>query len=477
MTARILIVDDAPANTRLMHAMLQSEYYQVEAATNAAEALRIALDWQPDLVLLDVMMPGMDGYDCCARLKADPGTQHIPVIMVTVLDAPDARVRGLEVGADDFLTRPVEHDTLLARLRSLVRLKRLLDEWRARGETGRALGLPTPTPEPSVRGAVALVIEDDAAGARAIAEALALEGLSVDHALDGYAAMARSASSPVDLIVLSLSLSGEDPLALASRLRAADATHNVPQLLVVAPAQHRRLLRGFDLGVNDWLVRPIDRNELRARARNQVRRKLYQDRLRAEFGHALQLAVIDPLTGLYNRRYLGQHLRSLTEGPAARDIATLLIDIDRFKRINDIYGHAAGDLALQAVADALRAQTRAFDTLARYGGEEFVLVMPGVDVDEAMAAADRLRVAIAALSYEPAPGMPEPLTVSVGVAHAPAGRHTADGVLLAADAALYTAKRAGRNRVEVAPTYTAAATAVSGGSAVPVGATLSIAPG
>src|ERR1700722_18524143 len=141
MTARILIVDDVPANTRLLEAKLSAEYYQVASAKDGFEALRMAHEWQPDLILLDVMMPGMDGFECCRKLKEDATTHHIPVVMITALGEPAERLHGLESGADGLLTTPGEYETLMARVRSLVRLKRLLDEWRARGETARALGL------------------------------------------------------------------------------------------------------------------------------------------------------------------------------------------------------------------------------------------------------------------------------------------------------------------------------------------------
>ena len=211
--------------------------------------------------------------------------------------------------------------------------------------------------------------------------------------------MALSAAIPFDLIVLSLSLIEEDPLKLASSLRAADATHEIPMLLIAEPEERESILRGFDLGANDWLVLPLDENELRARARNQIRRKFYQDRLRADLGTALEMALIDPLTGLYNQRYLMRHLRGLLEGAQNRDLAVLMIDVDHFKSVNDDYGHAAGDKALRAIADVLRANTRVFDSLARYGGEEFVVVMPGTTMDDAELAAERLRSAVEAAPF------------------------------------------------------------------------------
>jgi two-component system cell cycle response regulator len=311
MTARILIVDDVPANTRLLEAKLTAEYYQVASVRDGQTALARAAEWQPDLILLDVMMPGMDGYECCRRLKGDDRTLHIPVVMITALGEPVERIQGLEAGADDFLTKPVEYDTLMARVRSLARLKRLLDEWRIRGETARALGLiGSCRSEPRVAGARALVVDDWQPGADAVQAALQREGVASLRARTIAEAMALTVSNAVDLIVLSLSMAAEDPLLLASSLRAADATHDIPMLLIAEPEPRGRILRGFDLGANDWVTLPLDETELRLRARNQIRRKFYQDRLRADLGMALEMALIDPLTGLYNQRYLMRHLYS-----------------------------------------------------------------------------------------------------------------------------------------------------------------------
>ncbi|HTN10592.1 MAG TPA: response regulator, partial [Acetobacteraceae bacterium] len=288
MTARILITDDMPANTRLLGARLGAEYYEVKAAHDGATAIAEALAWQPDLILLDVMMPGMDGYETCRRLKADRRTLHIPVVMVTTLDQTEERVRGLEAGADDFLTKPVDFVTLLARVKSLVRLKRLLDEWRMRGQTAQALGLAPEAPSvPTVAGARALIVDDDDASAAAVQEALLRDGVLAARVGSEAEALEMVQAIDFALVVLSLSILGNDPLRLASRLRAEQGTQEVPLLLIAEPAQRDQLLRGFDLGANDWLLRPLDSNELRARARNQIRRKFYQDRLRSDLGHAL----------------------------------------------------------------------------------------------------------------------------------------------------------------------------------------------
>ncbi len=447
MTARILIVDDIPANNRLLEAKLGAEYYQVAAAYDGPRGIALAHSWQPDLILLDVMMPELDGYETCRRLKEDPKTLHIPIVMVTALSEPNERLRGLEAGADDFLTKPVDYETLMARVKSLVRLKRLLDEWRMRGETSRALGLSGERLTlPSITGARALVVDDRQDDVLAVQNALARDGVLTGRASGEAEALKLSHVTPFDLIVLSLSLNAEDPLRLASLLRAADRTHDIPMLLIANPEQKRRILRGFDLGANDWLLRPLDENELRARARNQIRRKFYQDRLRADLSHALDMALTDPLTGFYNQRYLMRHLRGVLGGGQPNGTAVMMIDVDHFKSINDRWGHPAGDQALRNIADTLRGRIRVFDSIARYGGEEFAVVMPGTDAQEAMLAAERLRSAIEQMSFSPVAGTTHQITVSIGVSCSGGDATTPEQLLHNADRALYMAKHAGRNQ-------------------------------
>lgn len=446
MTARVLVVDDIATNLRLLEAKLLNEYYEVALAASGEEALATVQRWMPDVVLLDVMMPGMDGYEVCRRLKAQPATQHIPVVMITALTDQAERVRGLEAGADDFLSKPVDDATLFARLRALLRVKQVLDAWRLRAETARDLGFePPPGPSLSIAGARALVVDEDRAESEGLARLLGTDGLEVRLCTSPAEAWTLLLDGMQDIVLLSLSLDGGDALRLASRLRAESVTRDVPLLLVADAAQKGLVLRGFDLGANDHVLRPVDPNELRARVRNQIRRKRYQERLRAELDRSLELAVTDPLTGLRNRRYVRRHLEGVLRNAGA---AVLLIDVDRFKSVNDSLGHAAGDIVLREVAERVRAHIRAADVVARYGGEEFLVVMADTAAEEAALVAERLRAAIAA-SPVMVEGQAVPVTASVGVASGGSGT-LSDDVIAAADTALYAAKKAGRNRVEIA---------------------------
>ncbi|MBX9726247.1 MAG: response regulator, partial [Rickettsiales bacterium] len=141
MTGLVLVVDDVPANVKLLEAKLTNEYYDVITAKDGFEAIEQTKAKKPDLILLDVMMPGIDGFETCRRLKQDPDVSHIPVVMVTALSEPSDRVAGLEAGADDFITKPINDTALFARVRSLVRIKVLIDELRLRDKSGSQLGM------------------------------------------------------------------------------------------------------------------------------------------------------------------------------------------------------------------------------------------------------------------------------------------------------------------------------------------------
>src|SRR5215468_2873700 len=226
MTARILVVDDVPANVKLMEARLSAEYFDVVTAMSGREALTMCERAECDIVLLDVMMPDMDGFEVCRRLKASPTTHHIPVVMVTALDQPSDRVKGLEAGADDFLTKPVSDVALIARVRSLARLKLMTDELRMRAVTSRDIGIESPEREAVTDdglGGRILVVDDRAASWEHIGRILA-DAHTVEVEVDPGEALFRTAEGNYDLVIVSLGLENFDGLRLCSQIRSLDRT-------------------------------------------------------------------------------------------------------------------------------------------------------------------------------------------------------------------------------------------------------------
>ena len=451
MSGRVLVVDDVRPNVKLLEAKLGAEYFEVLSAADGARALELARGEQPDLVLLDVMMPGLDGYETCRRLKADPRCRHIPVVMVTALGERQDRLRGLEAGADDFLTKPLNDLALMARVRSLIRLKTMTDELRVRHSTVGGAGAVDPELiERLGEGGEtrALVVESDRGTREDLVAALEAAGIEVAGADSLGAAEAKLAERAAELVLVGLQVGGEDGLRFVARLRAKEATRQVPILLVMEDLDLPFLAKSLDLGVTDYVVKPIDANELRARARTQLKRRRYHLALKALLEHSVSMAYTDPLTGLYNRRYFMAHLeRKLAErSETGKPLTLMMVDIDRFKLVNDTHGHAAGDAVLAQVARRMVERLRDIDLIARFGGEEFAVVLPDTDVEEALAAAERLRLGIADQPFDlPDRAAGLPVTVSIGLAAAGAG----SGCLLgAADRQLYAAKNGGRNRVE-----------------------------
>ena len=453
MTARVLVVDDIAANVKLLEAKLAAEYFDVLSAMNGPDGLKLAAEQKPDIILLDVMMPGMDGFEVCRRLKSSPETAHIPVVMVTALDQPSDRVQGLDAGADDFLTKPVNDIALFARVKSLVRLKMMTDELRMREATGQSLGVLDAAqmlrPTASDAGGRILLVEDREASARRTVDALA-GSHEVSQTADPVEALMRARDGDFDLVILSLSLQNTDGMRLCSQLKTLESTRHTPILALVEEGDTKRLIRALEIGVNDYLIRPIDKNELGARVKTQIRRKRYSDRLRENLQLSLEMAITDQLTGLYNRRYMASHVETLvmTAKETKKPLSLLIMDIDYFKAINDTYGHGVGDEVLRGFAQRLRANVRGIDLACRYGGEEFVVIMPETDVSFAYAVAERLRQAVAEIPFSVScsdAGLP--VTVSIGVTSIERPDDTSDTILKRADQALYRAKRDGRNRV------------------------------
>jgi two-component system, cell cycle response regulator len=449
MTARVLVVDDVEPNVRLLEAKLQHEYYTVLTANSGEAAIAIAHAENPDVILLDVMMPGLDGFETCKRLKDDHATRHIPVVMVTALDQREDRVRGLAAGADDFLSKPIDDVALLARVKSLARFKAVADELRLREAAGRRMGV--------IEGALSrelgtnariLIVEDDPRRAGRLKQSLEIEQRPM--LMQDSNDLGPMGQTTVELMIISASATSFDGLRLAAHVRGQESTRNMPILAICEPDEKHRALKALDVGVNDFVYRPIDDEELLARVRTLVRRKRHLDQLRLTVDSSMELAVTDQLTGLHNRRYMESQLkahlnRAARGGPP---VSVLIADIDHFKRVNDLFGHDAGDDVIREFAARLASNFRPRDLACRFGGEEFVVIMPETAVSDAMAIAERLRASIEESAF--VIGLARDrleVTCSVGVAVASMNEQDGDILLKRADEALYQAKRTGRNKV------------------------------
>jgi two-component system, cell cycle response regulator len=451
MTARVLVVDDILANVKLLEARLAAEYFEVLSAFGGQEALELLETERVDVVLLDVMMPGLDGFEVCRRIKQAARTMHLPVVLVTALDQPTDKVQGLMAGADDFITKPVDDVALITRVRNLARLKALNDEMLMRVSSGLDMGLianPLGAQGQAEAGARVLLVEDQERAVQRVTAALRRMH-SVDVEPDVAAALARLGEEAYDLLITSLSLAGADGLRLCSQVRSLERLRHLPIMVVVEPDDGQRLLRALDMGVNDYLSRPIDRQELLARVRTQLRRKRCSDLLRDSLSASVEQAVTDPLTGLSNRRYLETHLKALTEQARSTGcpLSVLVADIDHFKSVNDTYGHAAGDWVLREFAQRLRRNIRGIDLVCRMGGEEFIIVMPDTAAERARFVGERVCACIAAEPFQVGPVTQVRVTASIGLATREHPGEGADALIQRADEALYSAKRAGRNRV------------------------------
>jgi two-component system cell cycle response regulator len=455
MTGRILVVDDVATNRIVMKVKLAAACYNVDQADCGTAALSAARTNPPDLILLDVVMPDMSGLEVCRKLKADPETADIPVILITALADRESKMSGLEAGADDFLTKPVDEVTLLARVRSLLRARDTARELKQRGEptlgfaeaaTGFAgkekpgrIALIASGPKGAVLWKT--VLDDRVGGEVSI--------LPRDAALSSFG----SDDDTPDVFVIAADLTHRNEgLRLLSDLRSRPATRNAATVMILPEGDSERAAIALDLGAHDILYDPFDAQELALRIRAQLGRKRQADRLRASLQAGLEMAVTDSLTGLHNRRY-GMFQLDRLLARSGRRVAVMLLDIDHFKQVNDTHGHSVGDQVLNLVARRLRSQLRGGDLLARIGGEEFLVALPDADRATALECAERLRAAVGDHGFAMG-GETPPLgiTMSVGLAlAAPGSNETAQSLLNRADAALYGAKSHGRDQVTLSP--------------------------
>lgn len=453
MTGRLLIVDDVPTNRIVLKAKLAAAGYDPVVAPDAAAALAMMPSAAPDLVLMDIAGP--TGIGLIAALRGRAATADLPVVALTAGADDGARVSLLRAGADEVLAKPVDDRHLLALIRSHMRHIALAVGHPADGplhglaEGGAAfqpqgqIAIVTARPETAMR------LRRDLAG-------LCHNRLMVLPPDEAVGSLSRPGPA-IDVVMIEADLAeAADGLRLMSELQSRAATCHARFVLLLPEGTEVSAAMAYDLGAHGLIGPATPPAELALRLSRLVGQKQAEDRRRASVQDSLRLAAFDPLTGVYNRRTIDQHLVTVVRDATlrAQGFAVLLVDLDRFKRVNDNWGHPAGDAVLVAVAERMAQSLRRGDLLARMGGEEFLAILPGASLTDARLVGERLCHAIEAMPVAVPQGHKIPVTVSVGIACCvPSAQRDAalqaGEVVEHADRALLYAKSHGRNRVTV----------------------------
>ncbi|QTA84270.1 Two component system response regulator, GGDEF domain-containing [Desulfonema magnum] len=450
--SRILIIDDDPRNVKLLMGKLPDKY-EIITAYNGEDGLEKTYKEFPDLILLDIMMPGMDGYEVTGRLKNNPDTRDIPIILITALDGTDDKIRGLNVGADEFLSKPIDTAELQARVQSLLRLKTYHEQLITRTQSQQAFMTPDRYDESEEKlddFPMIVLIEDSALDAKLILACLDGLPYQIRTFGNGKDAVAFVQKEQADIVLLDLNLPDMDGFEFLDNLRKTEHNKNTQVVVITGSDDHESKLRSIELGTDDFLLKPVDREEIRARTNALIRKKAYLDQLNDRFETALNAAITDRLTMLYNHTYFKHFLEREIKRSHRQNhpLALIMIDVDNFKKYNDTRGHLAGDRVLQQTSRIVRDNIREIDLAARYGGEEFAIVLPHIDMKDALAVAERVRKAIAAHAFpREAPFPPDKVTVSMGVAFSPTDAASVEELIKKADQQLYRAKDEGKNCV------------------------------
>nr|ASV46916.1 PleD family two-component system response regulator [uncultured bacterium] len=444
---RILLVDDSPLVVSLLQEKLDGSGYDVTTASSGQEALEITQREGAgfDLFIVDVMMPDMDGYEVTARLRSEGKTKNASILLLTSLDQTDDVVKGLEVGADDFLNKAVSDTELVARVRSLIALGMLRQQISGQREVMQRVLNNVTQGQVDQRGhdsSRVLLVHGDEQTQSMITDALQSENINL-KVEDLNRARRDIAQLKPDLVICNFddAMSGEP----AFMRRTVDAGIAVVVLESVASAERR--LTSLEAGADDYLTLEMARAEITARVTSCLRRRNRLTSIEEARDKAVLAAITDPLTALYTRGFFQQALRAELSRTIRykSPLVLILIDLDHFKTINDTHGHAAGDALLKEVGQRIQRSLRTTDIAARYGGDEFAVIL--THTPQSFLVAERIRASVASTPIEIGGGKTVQVTATIGVASCAGPGQESDTLFERADAALYLAKGRGRNCV------------------------------
>ena len=459
MAGRVLIVDDVAANRIIMKVKLEAAGYIPVVAASGATCLAVCARDVPDLILMDASLPDMPGVDLLRRLRADAATSAVPIVMLTANRSDDQRVAAFRAGADEFFYKPLDDQILLARIRHFMRARDQIEEFEGSNKTATALyGLAEAAPVFHAPGTVAIVAQrsDTAMRLRRMIAAHLTDHVVIMTGDEALTEGLKSGPAP-DVFLIEADVGGAaGGLRLMSELRSRTNTRHAAISILVPDAAHAGVAMAFDLGANDVVSAALCPEEIALRLSRQFLHKREADAKRASVQDGLRLAMIDPLTGLHNRRYGIAQLSAIAERSHkdGSGFAVMVVDLDRFKSVNDRWGHAAGDAVLVEVADRLARNLRCGDLLARIGGEEFLIALPDTALPEARIIADRLCQAVQQEAVWLADTIQIRVTVSIGLAinmgaAVPTFGDGVSDIVDRADQALLISKSEGRNQVTI----------------------------
>jgi two-component system cell cycle response regulator len=461
MVVKILIVDDVATNRIVMKVKLQVAGYQPVLAANAAACLDLAARDVPDLILLDLLLPDMSGIDVLTRLRADPLTRSVPVVMFSASQDAGARARAFRAGADEFLTKPIDDQTLLARIRSFMRARDQIESYGNPDGSIAMLGLAEAAATYHPPGQVAIVTARSDTALRLRRDiATHIPDRVVTMTVEEALSESLNSGTAPDVFLIESDLgNAANGLRLMSELRSRTNTRHAAFCLLVPVGSVVGAAVAFDLGANDMVSATVPGEEIALRLARLLVRKREADQMRTSVQDGLRLAMFDPLTGLHNRRYGAAQLSAIAERAckSGTAFAVMVVDLDRFKSVNDRWGHAAGDAVLVEVAGRLAQNLRGGDLLARIGGEEFLIALPDTSLAEARGVAERLCHAVEESPMRLGDGATLRVTVSIGLAistHSglPDCIDAVSEIVDRADRALLVSKSGGRNQVTISRT-------------------------
>ena len=432
---KILIVDDTPHNIDVLHQMLTHRNYSVAGVPSGKVALEIIPEFKPDLILLDVMMPEMDGFETCQKLKSNPATAEIPVIFVTAKDDPKDIAEGFRCGGVDYIIKPAKEEEVWARVGHQIKLKQLIENKNLlismlKHMEQRNREIINKASDPM------LVVNN--------------QGM-IESTNPAVTDLLGYAENELVGQPFSIMLKSKDLELYQSCFSSESVTEANNQPLISAGAKEVYVVR------NDGVKVPVDLSVSQVGFESPLFLCLIHDLTLHKnlITELKQLSQVDKLTNLANRRRFDEYIQSEWSRciRAQSSICALFIDIDFFKLYNDTYGHPKGDTCLQAVAKVLTGFiSRPSDLVARYGGEEFIAILPDTSFQGAIELAEKIRQKVESLKLEhKASSASQSVTVSIGVGCCtPQAEDSHDVFIRKTDELLYQAKEKGRNRIETA---------------------------